>query len=923
MGPFTPVELSVRPESSFDARATFARKRVGLAVLFLAAAMAGCSGDSKKPSVDADGGETDPAVEAGTDDGDGDGTTDADDNCPSAANGDQADADGDGLGDACDNCPSIANVEQDDTDSDGLGDACEAAGIPSSDQDGDGRSNKDDNCPTDANADQADTDGDKWGDACDNCVAVANSDQADLNGDGKGDACSGTVDTTDTDGDGVPDVEDNCPGAKTTDVTDTDGDRVGDVCDNCPTVSNATQVDSDKDDVGDACEGIVNPSGDQDGDGLPNGKDNCPAAANSTQRDTDKDGVGDACDNCVAVANTSQLPTDGSASCSLDPTTDTDRDGVPDGTDNCPNGANPAQADQDRDGRGNLCDNCVEFANFSQADADSDGIGDACERNDRDGDGVSDVADNCLTVKNPAPQLDTDGDGVGDACDNCPTTANAGQQDNDGDGTGDRCDGALGTAAVCATGASASGIVEPNLYFLIDRSSSMVTNNVPPGVTRYAALLAGLNALAGSAGAPSTLISNFRLGMGAFPGNITGNSTTGACTGAGLPLPVLTMGEHTYGEFTGSYANLGTRIGTPTDVALQRVLQLRPFDLPGSPSSTEPRAVVLITDGEPNDCGSADRTNETVIAAAALAAAGVPVFVVGFQGVNPSVMQRIADAGDPAPGTNTWYTVTDSASITTALNAIVQRSVSCVVPFASTGRGNIDPTIATVSIVTSSSRNPIGYDPTVGYTVAGNNLTLHGPSCTALQVAVAQDASARVEVNVGCACKPSAETCGDGLDNDCDGRADEDCIPTTVCGQNAATADCPTPKQPPEVCDGVDNNMNGSIDEGCPTCAMPGIEVCDGMDNDCDGVVDDGCPPMCKPAAEVCDGKDNDCDQLVDEGCGPVCRPLVMSCADVDPVCVDQTQCVDCAAPADEVCDSIDNDCDGKVDEGCFETPIG
>jgi Tol biopolymer transport system component len=72
-------------------------------------------------------------------DADGDGITDAEDNCPSVANADQADADGDGVGDACDldndndglddaadNCPLIANFDQADADADGIGDACDA-----------------------------------------------------------------------------------------------------------------------------------------------------------------------------------------------------------------------------------------------------------------------------------------------------------------------------------------------------------------------------------------------------------------------------------------------------------------------------------------------------------------------------------------------------------------------------------------------------------------------------------------------------------------------------------------------------------------------------------------------------------------------------------------------------------------------------
>jgi len=107
------------------------------------------------------------------------------------------------------------------------------------------------------------------------------------------------------------------------------------------------------------------------------------------------------------------------------------------------------------------------------------------------------------------------------------------------------------------------------------------------------------------------------------------------------------------------------------------------------------------------------------------------------------------------------------------------------------------------------------------------------------------------------ACQP--EVCGDELDNDGDGEADDGC--QEVCG------------------DAIDNNSNGKVDEGC-------AEICgDGEDNDQNGTADDGC-------AEICgDGVDNDGDDLVD-------------------------------APCAEICDGIDNDINGTVDDDCPPRPV-
>ncbi len=129
-------------------------------------------------------------------------------------------------------------------------------------------------------------------------------------------------------------------------------------------------------------------------------------------------------------------------------------------------------------------------------------------------------------------------------------------------------------------------------------------------------------------------------------------------------------------------------------------------------------------------------------------------------------------------------------------------------------------------------------------------------------------------------------------ESDCDGD-----------GQTSTTGDCDDASPDrhrglDESCDGVDNDCDGRVDQdadgdGFDVCAdchdenpriHPGaVELCNDVDDDCDGSIDEG---------EDLDG----------DGYGPPC-----DCDESDPAR---------SPDAEELCNHVDDDCDGAVDEG-------
>ena len=226
-------------------------------------------------------------------------------------------------------------------------------------------------------------------------------------------------------------------------------------------------------------------------------------------------------------------------------------------------------------------------------------------------------------------------------------------------------------AALLPALAAAQGNRCPNVLLVFDASGSMSSQVESSGKDRYtvgreavAALLSGNT-------------QNFRYGLEMFGLYVNSDYCTISGPTCDYPNPSTcdsVQCEYGTSQRINTVLNLNSADGlTPTGPAVTTALQRADMK-----DATRKRYLVLITDGDPYGCSSADNDfNEAIAALTQARNAGIKTYVLGFAGGTPENLNAMAQAGGTARNTTCsasspcYYNAANAAELDTALKAIV------------------------------------------------------------------------------------------------------------------------------------------------------------------------------------------------------------------------------------------------------------
>ncbi len=351
----------------------------------------------------------------------------------------------------------------------------------------------------------------------------------------------------------------------------------------------------------------------------------------------------------------------------------------------------------------------------------------------------------------------------------------------------------------------------PVLFIVQDKSGSMA--KAPDGTTATATNASKWSIAQQVVPSLATSFSNrFRFGAAMFPRDTTTfNCSTGTIV---TPIAGTTTG------ITSAYAAAIPGGGTPTAASLQAVRS----HLLGQ-ALTTPAYVLLITDGLPNcntaldanacspttpGCGPTPAastcalgskdcldSNATITAAQQLFAAGIKVFVVGFDttltaGNNKAVLDAIANAG----GTGSAYVASNQAQLASTLNTIAVNTTTCCHDVCAAGAAVCNG---------AGQRQTCQMDASLGCTTWTTQQCAAGSTCTSGS------------------CNACSNACTSGATRCANGNA-EQCVP------NAQGC---TSWQPAQTCSYGEVCSNGSCNTcqactmGASRCTATGVETCE------------------------------------------------------------------------------------------------